>query len=520
MSEDDLQKLGVTDCLDTEEEAFQGIVALSRLSNRPILLSFDQLESVYVRFRDEHGIEKIFDALTNIYNSCKNMVILCMIQSEVWNNVIKDNIPEYARHRIDWITTLEYLTPHTAELLVEARLATIFPHDSDPRPYKTYPFPRAVITQLVDRVKVPRLFLRVLRDLFNQVKMKSPIQEVTPEDLEKILGQSLFTGSAASTTPMKTTYTTSNRITATPSTALESDIMSGTTESKEEFTIAESFSGKTPSKEQIYQFLQKQMEKFMSEFEVEIFAFPYGIRRDFIKGILYEILKSARDLHKNLFGFKIKAVYIDREIKSGMPPLDIVFVFESSKGPISVGIELNYSEKSSTIYHTLRRLKNYTNMGLHYVFLIRDHELALKATATKSLGLAATLSEYGGLRYADFESSKMLIGAKKLIDKASASDLMLHHYIIKRTDVISYLFEHVIHNVPLLKTIFESFEAEQSPSSELANTILSLLNVNPSFRIRDLALLLNKSPDDLHAPLQELVEKGLISINNQVIRKR
>jgi hypothetical protein len=126
ISETDLERLGIPNSIDSENRALMIIQTISTLAKKPILLSFDQLESIYIRFKRDNGIQLLFDSLTNLYNQCRHLLVLAMVQSVVWNESIVNEVPEYARQRIDYITSLERLTSETAVLLAKARFDTLF----------------------------------------------------------------------------------------------------------------------------------------------------------------------------------------------------------------------------------------------------------------------------------------------------------------------------------------------------------------------------------------------------------
>ena len=84
---------------------------------------------------------------------------------------------------------------------------------------------------------------------------------------------------------------------------------------------------------------------------MEIFAFPHPVRRDFCKGVLYEILNAAIEKKRPIYGVNLLNVRIDRNlVGKDTKGLDLVFTYQTPRGPTSVGIEINNSEHGSTVF--------------------------------------------------------------------------------------------------------------------------------------------------------------------------
>ncbi|MFW9905127.1 MAG: hypothetical protein ACFFFH_12385 [Candidatus Thorarchaeota archaeon] len=561
ISEEDLRLLEVPHSINTESRALSIIQTISALARKPILLSFDQLESIYIRFKRDNGIQLLFDSLTNLYNQCPHLLVLAMVQSVVWKESIQNDIPEYSRQRIDYITTLERLDSQTATLLTKARLDTLFRDSGISPPFPTYPFSEEYITIANKNTNGnPRLFLRHLRDRLNEFKDRGHMYKLTGSDIEA--EDKEVAVAVAGVPPM-----TPDKIITEISEVNEVS----TKERKEEITrpifdlkpeeinaLSELFSDlekpvqkPKPSKQtastfiepsktipisleeisassEMISFLEKKWAQYAREFEQEIFAFPHPVRRDFLKGVLYDILNTSIDRQQPVYGLTILNVRVDRQlIEKDTKGLDLVFTYQTPRGPTSVGIEINNSEHSATVFQSLRRLKKLVRGNIRYAFILRDEELSLQRTATKTLDLAESLTEHGGLYYIDFMSNQALLATKKLIESASAGDLTVGTHTVTRNEVLTFVFEECLNRIIIFQTIFGHLSTSESgsrtatervsESSEAIEAIISILKFNPTMTTDRLCLLLNRNENEIVPVLKMLAIRGMISFDGKDI---
>ncbi len=558
ISEEDLKRLDVPHSINTESRALSIIQTISALARKPILLSFDQLESIYIRFKRDNGIQLLFDSLTNLYNQCQHLLVLAMVQSVVWKESIQNDIPEYSRQRIDYITTLERLDSETAGLLTIARLDTLFRDSGVSLPFPTYPFSKEYIATANKNTNGnPRLFLRHLRDRLNEFKDRGHIRELTISDIdaeakEKVVAvagvppmtpDKIVTSSELSEVGIKEESTKSmidlkpEELDAlselfsdldksvskpTPSVTTTSTLV----ESLESFSIPPT---KVSTSSEIISFLEKKWAQYAREFEQEIFAFPHPVRRDFLKGVLYDILNTSIDRRQPVYGLTILNVRVDRQlIEKDTKGLDLVFTYQTPRGPTSVGIEINNSEHSATVFQSLRRLKKLVRGNIRYAFILRDEELSLQRTATKTLDLAESLTEHGGLYYIDFMSNQALLATKKLIEMASAGDLTIRTHTVTRNEVLTFVFEECLNRILIFQTIFGNLSTSESgpraaatervsESSEAIEAIISILKFNPAMTTDRLCLLLNRNESEIVPVLKMLAIRGMISFDGKNI---
>ncbi len=177
LDDDELRKLGVKKMLDSENNALQFITSLTTLSPFPMLLCFDQLESLYDRTGDEQVITAFFDLLVTLHNHVPNLGILLMIQVSTWEQM-KTLIQESAKDRIEQAFSLKNPTLEEIEKMVALRLEPFWqqcPHEKPPFP--TYPFTREYLKTIAKSVGYnPRQVLKSLAQEINEFKQKQRIE--------------------------------------------------------------------------------------------------------------------------------------------------------------------------------------------------------------------------------------------------------------------------------------------------------------------------------------------------------
>ncbi len=552
VSEIDLDKLQVPESINSESRAMAIIQTITTLARKPILLCFDQLESIYIRFKRDNGIQILFDSLTNLYNLTKNILVLAMVQSVVWNESITNEVPEYSRQRIDYITTLERLTSETGILLAKARFDTLFQDSGVIPPFPTYPFSEEYIEIAVQNTDGnPRLFLRNLRDRLNEFKDRGLIRKLTSSDIRSEIQKEAVAG-VPPITPEK--IITSSDLSESSAKALlelspeekvalanlfpEEDKTSQLTKSRffdskaltRELNSIPDVKPSDSELNEVINFLEGRWAKYAKDFETEIWAYPHPVRRDFLKGVLYEILNASIERKQPLYGLTILNVRIDRLRDSeDTKGLDLVFTYQTPRGPSSVGIEINNSEHGSTVFQSLRRLKKLVKGNIRYAFILRDEELSLQRSATKSLDLAESLTEFGGLYYVDFHSNQALLATKTLLDYASAGDLTIGSHTITRNQALSYVFEECLSRITIFQSLFsqlsitsdigmqQSKSSRLSESTEAVEAIISILKFNQRMTTDRLCALLNRNEVDIVPILKMLAIRGMITFDGKDI---
>lgn len=124
----DLQKLGVTTVIDTEEAAMGILGNFGRISayNKPIVLCFDQVET----YRNSDGsfdLSSVFNINTTLHNSnYKNFLVIISIVRDRFQER-KNNLLQSDLARLENIVTLKQIDLHQVEALWSSRLVPL--HD-------------------------------------------------------------------------------------------------------------------------------------------------------------------------------------------------------------------------------------------------------------------------------------------------------------------------------------------------------------------------------------------------------
>ncbi|MDJ0716512.1 MAG: ATP-binding protein [Prochloraceae cyanobacterium] len=145
LSEEDLRALKVRKSIDTEEVA-QGILGnIGRISadNRPIVLCFDQLDSIPRLANESLDFQPLFNINSKIHNqkyTFRNYLIIISVITSTWSRNKKNIQPaDLARGRINGVIRLKLINMQQAEALWQMRLHYIH-EQADRRDYsKLYP---------------------------------------------------------------------------------------------------------------------------------------------------------------------------------------------------------------------------------------------------------------------------------------------------------------------------------------------------------------------------------------------
>ena len=173
-------------------------------------------------------------------------------------------------------------------------------------------------------------------------------------------------------------------------------------------------------------------------------------------------------------------------------------------------------------------MKKLVKGNIRYAFILRDEELSLQRTATKSLDLAESLTEYGGLYYIDFLTNQALLATKKLLDLASAGDLVVGNQTVSRNQALSFVFEEILGRITIFQTIFSHLQSAQEPrskragyhtseSSSAVEAIVTILKFNPQMTTDRLCMLLNRNENEIVPILKMLSIRGMISYDGKDI---
>ena len=175
---DILYKLDVVKSINNETNAQRALYSIMTLSIQPILLCFDQLDSIYDRFHDPNVMVTFFDVLNSIYSEASNVVILLSIKKYIWDKLEKENlIKQPIFDKIEHIESLRF--PRFDEIveIISKRMNSIWNSSTIQPEYKTYPFTLKYIKELGESLGWnPRNVLKQLNIEFSKMKMNNIIK--------------------------------------------------------------------------------------------------------------------------------------------------------------------------------------------------------------------------------------------------------------------------------------------------------------------------------------------------------
>ncbi|MFV2016510.1 MAG: hypothetical protein ACC656_13850, partial [Candidatus Heimdallarchaeota archaeon] len=143
--------------------------SLINLSPFPILLTVDQLESTFYRFKND-GLIKLVDNTIALLQEKKNLFLLLVVQTQEWLDNIRNNLPRYLIDRVSKIHPIKPLTLNEGYDLIKLRLET-FHMTADTiflQQKLFYPFSRDFVSEVYKLAGGnPRQLLNQLRDCFD-----------------------------------------------------------------------------------------------------------------------------------------------------------------------------------------------------------------------------------------------------------------------------------------------------------------------------------------------------------------
>lgn len=172
LSEESLEALRLKTSIDTEQVAREVLANFGRvaINTQPIVLCFDQLESI-ARLPDGGlDLQSLFNINTKIHDEDKNFLIIISILTNTWEHY-KSRIDQSHRARIDREIPLRLITLEQAEHLWASRLNGLH-RQSQPQPDSTlYPLNTADLEESFPGGRTnPRDVLRLGRETFQAYK--------------------------------------------------------------------------------------------------------------------------------------------------------------------------------------------------------------------------------------------------------------------------------------------------------------------------------------------------------------
>ncbi|MBD1807757.1 ATP-binding protein [Microcoleus sp. FACHB-SPT15] len=172
LSEESLKELGVKGSIDTEEAASETLANFGRISaeTQPIVLCFDQLESIARLLNGSPDLQTLFSVKTKIHDENNNFLIIISITTDTWRQN-ESRIDQSHKARIDTEAYLKPISLKDAEFLLATRLSPLH-HQANSRPNSPiYPLTQQVLGEEFKRGKTnPREALMFGRDVVQDYK--------------------------------------------------------------------------------------------------------------------------------------------------------------------------------------------------------------------------------------------------------------------------------------------------------------------------------------------------------------
>lgn len=172
LSEESLKELGVKSSIETEEAACETLANFGRIATetQPIVLCFDQLESIARLPNDSPDWQTLFSVATKIHGECKNFLLIISLNTSSWESN-KTYIDQSHKARSDLITHLKAINLTEAESILANRLYSLH-RQAKPQPNsKIYPLDRQYLLQQFPRGRTtPRNILIFGRDTVTNYK--------------------------------------------------------------------------------------------------------------------------------------------------------------------------------------------------------------------------------------------------------------------------------------------------------------------------------------------------------------
>jgi hypothetical protein len=172
LSEESLQALHLKSSIDTEQAAREVLANFSRIAGdtQPIVLCFDQLNSIARLPDGSINLQALFDINTKIHDEDNNFLVIISINTDIWKQY-KSRIDQSDKPRVERQVSLGLINLEQAESLLASRLYSLH-HQANPQPPSSiYPLTRQYLEVGFPGGKTnPRESLILGRDIFQKYK--------------------------------------------------------------------------------------------------------------------------------------------------------------------------------------------------------------------------------------------------------------------------------------------------------------------------------------------------------------
>ena len=172
LSEESLKELGVKSSIDTEVAAWETLANFGRIATetQPIVLCFDQLESIARLPNGFPDLQTLFSVAAKIHGDSKNFLIIISITTDTWRQN-ESYLDQSHKDRIDIKTRLKPINLVEAESILATRLH-LFYNQVNPQPESNiYPISQQYLLEQFPRGKTnPREILIFGREILQAYK--------------------------------------------------------------------------------------------------------------------------------------------------------------------------------------------------------------------------------------------------------------------------------------------------------------------------------------------------------------
>ena len=382
LPDEELALLGVRQSLDSEDRCFRALAALARLSQRPLVLCFDQLEAT----RDllgTPGVLALFSAVMEVYQQLPVCLVL-MCQTQVWADV-RPLVPQAALERMGRPLSLAPPTALEAIGLIEGRMEPLWRSAHVSPPYASYPFAKEWVTGFVDEV-VPSV-RRVVQECaarLGEMRARARVVELSAGGTTQPLPPSRHD----------------------PLVALAAEH-------------------------------RRQCEVVRASDDLS----QPVMRQQRLRSALERWLRACLAAGRAVAGAQVIDVQSPTRARGPRPPMLLTLTLDGDRRT-RVALEV-HSDDARSAYAVVERLHHQVCSGDADVgVLLRESAALLKPTAARTLELARTLEPRGGIVYLDEEPALRLVAAELLLDAVSANEVWAGDREVTSEEALTWLTSH------------------------------------------------------------------------------
>ncbi len=440
LDEGTLDLLQIKKSITSEDYAFKTLQAILKLSKGCVLLCFDQLESVYDRFLEERGISILFDFLMNYFNTFRNLVILIMCNTQYWSENISSNISSAAKGRINHVLNLKSLNKSEAIHLVEKRMNILWEGYKNQLnlPYESFPFTHDfILSESKNTGWNPRGLIRRVSEKFEMIK-KEPI-------LHEII-----------------------------------------TSTEENIANTEYYQNENQKVEKLQAYIEKIFNSYAQDcYTTQIKSMSNPEKEDTIIGFFNDLFKECARNNWTLFDWSFIDIKPNIRKNKNQKPLSFLISLQNQQKKRLILTHITNSDNGVSLSSYTKRIKEYLLNNTNWnAIIVRDEEMQIEGRFNASQKIIEELSQRIKVVYVPEIQLSIILAMKILLEKATGGDLQMETYIIKRSEILKFIYNTIHEETFFLRNIFSINEEKryiQQPSvSDTSNDIMK--PYNPEFQ--------------------------------------